>query len=206
MGSMRLRIPINDYDKVSVDTDYIKEKIKKLKSSGRDSFIEANDKKIGKIYVKFFAAGTASPSDLDMYLKKLRDTKGVKVDMIVVDYINLMCAPKGTNVDNNLYMKGKYLAEGLRAIGAKYEAPVITATQLAKDAWDATDITLQDIPESKAIAETADLLLGLIVTDELKLQNKVRIKLLKQRDGDFSKMYMTFHINPIYLSYDSESD
>lgn len=117
-----------------------------------------------------------------------------------------MCALKGLNIDNNLYMKGKNLAEGLRAIAAKYSAPVITATQLAKDAWDATDITLQDIPESKAIAETADLLLGLIVTDELKRDNTVKIKLLKQRDGDFSKMYLNFHINPIYLSYDSESD
>lgn len=206
IGSMRLRIPINDYDRLSIDTDYIKERIDRLKKSRQDSFVETEDKKVGKIFVKFFAAGTASPSDFDAYLKKLKETKGVDIDLIVVDYINLMCAPKGLNIDNNLYMKGKNLAEGLRAIAAKYSAPVITATQLAKDAWDATDITLQDIPESKAIAETADLLLGLIVTDELKRDNTVKIKLLKQRDGDFSKMYLNFHINPIYLSYDSESD
>lgn len=205
IGSMRLKIPINSYDKLSIDTDYIKERIDSLKLTG-NSIFEQNEKKVGKIFVKYFSAGVATPADLDNYLKKLEEAKGIKIDMIVVDYINLMSTPKASNIDNNLYMKGKFLAEGLRAMAAKYQAPLLTATQLAKDAWDAQDITLQDIPESKAIAETADLLLGLIVTDELKAQNKVRVKLLKQRDGDFSKMYLTFHINPMFLSYDLETD
>jgi hypothetical protein len=69
-------------------------------------------------------------------------------------------------------------------MGAKYKCPVITGVQVAKDAWNASDITLESVPESKAIAETSDFFC-IIRTEEMKRQNLFRFKLLKQRDGDF---------------------
>jgi hypothetical protein len=54
-----------------------------------------------------------------------------------------------------------------------------------KDAWNASDITLESVPESKAIAETSDTFFCIIRTEEMKRQNLFRFKLLKQRDGDF---------------------
>lgn len=203
LGSMRLKIPINKYDELSIDSDFIKSKIDALKNNKEDE-LSMFTKDIGKVMVKFFAAGTATVDHLEGYLKKLHDKKGVKPDFIVVDYINLMTTNKGTAIESNLYQKGKLLAEGLRAMAAKYNCPLVTVTQLAKDAWDANDITLQDIPESKAIAEACDLMLGLIVTDELKLEGKLRIKLLKQRDGDFSNSNAMFKINNDYLSYEDD--
>jgi hypothetical protein len=57
LGSMRLKIPINDYDTLSKDTDMIKKRIANLsKQEGGDIF----DKKVGKIITKFWAAGTAT--------------------------------------------------------------------------------------------------------------------------------------------------
>ncbi len=42
IGSMRLKIPINSYDKLSIDTDYIKERIDSLKLSS-DGLFEQNE-------------------------------------------------------------------------------------------------------------------------------------------------------------------
>ena len=200
LGAMRLQIPINDYDTLSKDTEMIKKRISSLSSqSGGDLF----EKKVGKIITKFWAAGTATVSDFDNYIQKLKEKRGIKIDMIVVDYITLIAATKGAIADN-LYTKGKSLAEGLRAIGAKWGAPVITGVQVAKDAWNSADITLESVPESKAIAETADTFFAIIRTEEMKRQNIFRFKLLKQRDGDFSRAQIKLNLNPTYLTLEND--
>ena len=201
LGAMRLRIPINEYDEFSKDTDYMKKRIDGLKntSSSGDIF----DKKVGKIISKFWAAGTATVSDFDNYIGKLYDKTGVKIHLIIVDYITLVAAPKGAGADN-LYSKGKNLAEGLRAIAAKYNCPVITGVQVAKDAWNSSDITLESVPESKAIAETADVFFAIIRNSEMKRQNLFRFKLLKQRDGNFSHEQIKVDLNPLYLTLEND--
>jgi len=200
LGAMRLKIPINDYDTVSKDTDLIKKKITALShSEGGDIF----DKKVGKIMSKFWAAGTATVADFDNYIQKLKEKRDIKIDLIIVDYITLVAAPKGLGADN-LYTKGKHLAEGLRALGAKYQCPVITGVQVAKDAWNSSDITLESVPESKAIAETADTFFAIIRTEEMKRQNLFRFKLLKQRDGDFLKSQIRINLISTYLTLEND--
>lgn len=200
LGAMRLKIPINDYDKYSRDDEFIRKKLASLGNGkqGGDLF----ENKPGKIFVKFWAAGTANVNDFDNYLEKLQQRRGVKIDMIIVDYITLIAPIRGTG--DSLYIKGKHLAEGLRAIGAKYQAPVITGVQVAKDAWNSADITLESVPESKAIAETADTFFAIIRTAEMKRLNLYRFKLLKQRDGDFLKSQIKLDLNPTFLTLEND--
>ena len=200
LGSMRLRIPINDYDNVSKDTETIKKKIDALKNVGG---VDLFENKVGKIITKFWAAGTATINDFDGYIQKLRDKKGIKIDLIIVDYITLISPMKGV-IGDNLYSKGKALAEGLRAMGAKYKIPVITGVQVSKDAWNANDITLEQVPESKAIAETADTFFAIIRTEEMKRQGFYRFKLLKQRDGDFLKSQIKINLNSTFLTLEND--
>jgi replicative DNA helicase len=201
LGAMRLRVPINDYDQVSKNTELIQAKIKNIGGikKGGDLF----DRKVGKIFTKFWAAGTAQVSDIDHYIEKLQQRKGLKIDLVIVDYITLIASPKGIGGDS-LYIKGKHLAEGLRAMGAKYKFPVITSVQVAKDAWGASDITLESVPESKAIAETCDTFFAIIRTEEMKRQNKYRFKLLKQRDGDFTRSQIHLELNPTFLILEND--
>lgn len=197
IGSMRLKIPINDYDHLSKDSDLIKRRIESLKTnSDMGSLFE---KKVGKIITKFWAAGTAQISDFDNYIQRLKEKKDIKIDLIVVDYIALIAAPKSSGGDN-LYTKGKFVAEGLRALATKWKCPLITAVQLAKDAWNSSDLTLESVPESKAIVETCDTFFGIIRTPEMQRQNLYRLKMLKQRDGDFSKAHIKINLNPTYLT------
>jgi len=200
IGAMRLKIPINDYDNASKDTELIKKKIASLKNTNSNDLFE---KKVGKVYTKFWAAGTATVGDIDNFVQKLKEKKGIKIDLLIVDYITLVAVLKGTAGDN-LYTKGKSLAEGLRAIGAKFKMPVITGVQVAKDAWNSNDITLEQVPESKAIAETADTFWAIIRTSEMKRQNLYRFKLLKQRDGDFLRSQVRLNLNPTYLTLEDD--
>jgi replicative DNA helicase len=200
LGSMALKIPINDYDNVSKDTELMKKKIRARVNATEDGLF---DKKVGRLVTKFWAAGTATVNDFDDYLHKLKEIAGINIGLIIVDYITLIAPVKGVGADS-LYIKGKHLAEGLRALGSKYNCPVITSVQVAKDAWNSNDITLQDVPESKAIAETADTFFAIIRTEDMKLQNLYRFKLLKQRDGDFLKSQVNLDLNTIYLTLEND--
>ena len=200
LGAMRLQIPINDYDEISKDTELIRKKLKNLGKSRQGGDLFNNS--VGKIFTKFWAAGTATVNDFDNYINRLQQRRGIKIDLIVVDYITLIAASKGAG--DSLYTKGKHLAEGLRALGAKYNVPVITGVQVAKDAWNSADITLESVPESKAIAETADTFWAIIRTSEMRRQNLYRFKLLKQRDGDFLKSQIRLDLNPTFLTLEND--
>lgn len=203
LGSMRLKIPVNDYDVISMDTEFMKKKIDSLKKSagnGNDLF----EKKIGKIYTKFWAAGTANVNDFDNFLQKLKERRGIDINLVIVDYLTLMVPPKSNGNGDTLYTKGKLLAEGLRALGAKWKLPVISALQVAKDAWNATNISLESVPESKAIPETADTFFAIIRNEEMKRQNLYRLKMLKQRDGDFLKSQIRINLNPVFLNLEND--
>lgn len=203
LGSMRLKIPINDYDTISRDSDYMKKRIEGFynNSDGGENIFE---KKVGKIYTKFWAAGTATVNDFDNYIQKLKDKKGIKINLVIVDYITLIAVGRNTSSDN-LYTKGKSLAESLRALASKWKVPVISGIQVAKGAWNSTDITLESIPESKAIAETADTFFAIIRTEEMKRNNLYRLKLLKQRDGDFSRSTIKLDLNTKYLTLENDT-
>lgn len=203
LGSMRLKIPVNDYDVISMDTEFMKKKIDSLKKSagnGNDLF----EKKIGKIYTKFWAAGTANVNDFDNFLQKLKERRGIDINLVIVDYLTLMVPPKSNGNGETLYTKGKLLAEGLRALGAKWKLPVISALQVAKDAWNATNISLESVPESKAIPETADTFFVIIRNEEMKRQNLYRLKMLKQRDGDFLKSQIRINLNTVFLNLEND--
>jgi len=202
LGAMRLKIDINQYDELSKDPTFIKNKINQIKNKGNGMF---NTDKPGRIFVKKFNTGDCSVLDIDNYINKLEETKNVNVDMILVDYINIMTVDDSSrDIKNNLYMKGKHLAEGLRYLADKFETVVITATQLDRAVWGASDVKLNDIPESKAIAETADSVWAIIRTPTMKKENKYKLKILKLRDGEHKEEQVRFDFNTKYLTIEND--
>jgi replicative DNA helicase len=185
LGSMTLDIPINKYDEISLDREYMNDKINAYRNQHLYDHTKAE---AGRMHTYFKSAGTALVSDFETVVEVNQNKYGIKYDLIFVDYITLIAPPSGQK--DNLYLKGKAIAEGLRALAAKYNLPVITAVQVSKDAWGNGDISLESIPESKAIPETADTFFAIIRTEEMKKHGKYKVKLLKQRDGDFSRQHI----------------
>lgn len=202
LGAMRLRIDVDEYDEISKDTTFIKNKINQLKNQGNGLF---NTEPPGKIFVKKFNTGDCTIVDIDNYLTKLEEAKGINLDLVAIDYINLMSVSKlNKDIANNLYLKGKHLAEGLRYVADKFNLALITATQVDRSVWGANDIKLQDVPESKAVAETADTFWAIIRNTEMKKHNKYRLKVLKLRDGDHKEETVIFDFHPKFLVIEND--
>jgi hypothetical protein len=200
MGSMRLKIPINDYDEKAEDGIFMKNKLNALKNMNGGLF----NSKPGKIIVKKYDTSACTITDLDNFVTKLEAQKAIKINMIIVDYINIMSIEKGLDFSNMLFLKGKHLAEGLRYLADKHNCCVITATQTDKSVWGANDIDLKSIPESKAIAETADSVWAIIRNSEMKKNNLYRLKILKMRDGEHKGEQVRFNFNTKFLIMEND--
>lgn len=203
LGAIRLRVNINEYDTKSKDKKFIQEKIKELKYRNAEATNSGDlfENPQGKMFVREFPAGSATVADLDALVKNLEEKKGIKLDMVVVDYLTIMSPDdrKGT-----LFTNGKQLSEGLRAIGQKHDICMVTAMQVAKENFGAGEIGLTDISESKAIVETADTMFGIIRTDNMRRENKYILKLLKLRDGGFTFEKAHFELNTQFLSIEND--
>ena len=200
MGAMRLKIPIDNYDKQAEDTIFMKNKLNALKSSNGGMF----KSKPGKIIVKKYDTGSMTVTDLDNFITKYEERKGIEINMVIVDYINIMGIEKGLDFSNMLFLKGKHLAEGLRYIADKHNVVMISATQTDKAVWGANDLDLKNVPESKAIAETADTFWGIIRNPEMKKNNLYRLKILKLRDGENAGEQISFDFNQTYLNIEND--
>lgn len=203
MGAMRLKIPIDQYDEISKDSMFMKQKINEVKQMTPSSALFDGGKP-GKLFIKKYPTSDCTVTDLENFIKRFEETKRIKIDVILIDYINLMSIEKGSMADSMLYLKGKHLAEGLRRIGDKYDICMITATQTDKSVWGASDINLDDIPESKAIAESADSVWAIIRNSQMKKENIYKLKILKLRDGEHHEEQIKFDFNNKYLTMDND--
>jgi hypothetical protein len=189
MGANLLDIKIEDYEKMSKKQDYIKNKLLNI-SNG---IIPP-----GQLHVKEFATSAASVPDVELYLRELEVAKGIKFQVIIIDYINILMNYRNPNSENT-YMKIKQIAEDLRAMAIRNNWLVITATQFGKQGWDSANVNMSDISESAALAHTVDVLLGIIQIPEMQIRNEYWLKLLKVRNGAGKNMKCKYNVQYSYM-------
>ena len=174
---------LEDYDRLVEDQSKVKKKIKQFRSS---SFFEP-----GKLRIKELPTGQGTVLDIERYIKEVEETMKYKVDVVIIDYINIMCNYRQPNSENT-YLKIKTLAEDLRGLAVKYDVLMITASQIGRGALDSSDINLTDVSESMGLMHTVDNCLGIIQTEDMRIGELIDgtavpyywMKILKIREGE----------------------
>ncbi len=174
IGSNLLNISMSEYDKKSANRDFIKRNLEKI---GRGLMPP------GKLFIKEFPTSQATILDIEAYLKTLEETQDHKVNVLVVDYINILANYRNPNTENT-YMKIKQIAEDLRALAVKRDMLVISATQINRGAWDSTEVKMENIAESAGLAHTVDVMYALIQDGMMHVNREYWLKVLKIRDGE----------------------
>lgn len=134
--------------------------------------------KDSRIIIKEFAPSTITPRSLEAFLTSICN-KGIQIDAIVLDYINLLTTSEG----NNSYEKVKYITEQVRSLTYLFKCPIITATQLTRSGFDTEDPDLTTISESIGLAATADFIASVYQLEGDNMSNKLRFGLMKNRWG-----------------------
>lgn len=131
-----------------------------------------------KILIKEFPPSTVSPAQIASYLQKLQQ-RGIKIDCLVLDYLNLMDVAKGTN----MYERIKYISEQLRAISYKFSIPVISATQVNRQGAKTENPSIDTISEGMSLAHTADCIFNIWQKDDEKDMGVINMGIAKNRFG-----------------------
>lgn len=204
MGANMLDINIDNYDAESKDVDKIAKKIREIQSTNFTPF--------GRLFIKEYPTSSCTTIDIENYIKQIQETLGFKVDVIVIDYINIMANYRNLNSEE-LYIKIKQISEDLRAIAVRQECLIVTATQTNRTAFDSNDINISSIAESAGLLHTADTILGIIQDADLRVDNKYLLKILKIRDGygknnklEMKIDYKKMRINETGILYTEDSN
>lgn len=159
------KIPLSQ---LKIDCDNLKQQIEQY----------ANEAPGAKIIIKEFPPATITCNHLKAFIKKLIQ-KGVKIDAIVLDYVNLLNSTQG----DSSYERIKSCTEQLRALSYTFNCPIISATQLNREGYSITDPGLKTISESIGLAMTGDVIMSIWQEDTDKELGVIKMGLMKNRFG-----------------------
>lgn len=175
IGSNLFNIDIAEYDSFANNEEKIAHAIDKLQY---ENFAQG----MGELYVKEFPTSQATVNDIDQYLKELEQIIHKHIDVVIIDYINIMCNYRNPNTENT-YMKIKQLSEDLRALAQRRDCLIISATQTNREGYDSTVMSMSSIAESGGLAHTADNIFGIIQDVDMRANNRYILQMIKVRDG-----------------------
>ena len=130
---------------------------------------------------------TAALSILELRAKARRLKNDVDIDMIIVDYLQLMQGPKGVE---SRQQEIATISRSMKALAKELDIPIVALSQLSRAVEQRTGSKrpqLSDLRESGAIEQDADVVLFLfrpwVYTREDEDEGKAEIIIAKQRNG-----------------------
>jgi replicative DNA helicase len=124
--------------------------------------------------------------------RRLQAERG-KLDLIVIDYLQLIEGAAGDNDDNRVQEVAK-ISGALKAIARELEVPVVAVSQLSRQIETrGTEPMLSDLRESGSLEADADLVMFLWQKDQQdRKDGLVRLKLAKHRNGPTADIDLHF--------------
>jgi replicative DNA helicase len=196
-------LPINNTVASLISSNFIKPNLNFYETNLNEEIESKNNIdtdnliKPGKLFIKEFPTSSLTPEELEIFIKNLEERKKIKIDVVVLDYMNIM---KSKNEkQDNLYMKIKQISEELRGIAVRNELCLVTATQVNRGGFEKEDISMASVSESTGSLHTADVVFGIIQTPELKANKKYKLKVLVTRRGANTGAIKEFNINYSFM-------
>ena len=134
---------------------------------------------VGKLIIKEYPTGSASVMTLRNHIEKLT-LKGFTPSLVIVDYADVM---KSSKAYDSLRHELKLIYTELRNLAVELQIPVWTASQANKDSSKADVVGLENLGESYAKAQVADVVLSISRKPMEKSTGSGRIFVAKNRAG-----------------------
>jgi len=158
-------------------------------------------KKSGQFQVKYMPSGKTT-NDLRAYLKEYEIKMGRKVDVLLVDYLDLLM-PIGKKISaENLFVKDKYVSEELRNLAMEKNCLFVTAAQLNRGAVEEVEFDHSHISGGLSKIQTADNVFGIFTSRAMRERGRYQIQLMKTRSssGVGQKIDLEFNIDSLRIT------
>jgi archaellum biogenesis ATPase FlaH len=164
-------------------------------------------KKSGTYQVKYMPSGKTA-NDIRAYLKEYEIKMDRKVDVLLVDYLDLLM-PMGKKISaENLFVKDKYVSEELRNLAMEKKCIFVTAAQLNRGAVEEVEFDHSHISGGLSKIQTADNVFGIFTSRAMRERGRYQIQLMKTRSssGVGQKIDLEFDIDSLRISDLAEED
>jgi len=169
--------------------------------------VSMEGKKSGAMQIKYMPSGKTA-NDVRAYLKELEVKTGRKVDVVLVDYLDLMM-PAGKKISaENLFVKDKYVSEELRNLAMEMNCIGVSASQLNRGAQQEVEFDHSHISGGLSKIQTADNVIGIFTSKAMKERGRYQIQFLKTRNsgGVGSKVDLAFDVDTLRITDCDDQD
>ena len=160
-------------------------------------------KKAGQYRVKAMPA-QSNVNDIRSYLKEVQIQTGIKVDFVMVDYLDLVMPVSVKVSPNDQFIKDKYVAEELRNLAKELGILLVTASQLNRTAVDEIEFDHSHIAGGISKINTADNVFGIFTSRSMRERGKYQIQCMKSRSstGVGQKIDLEYNIDTMRITDD----
>ncbi len=158
-------------------------------------------KRSGKFQVKYMPSGKTT-NDLRAYIKEFEIKIGQRVDVLLVDYMDLLM-PNGKKISaENLFIKDKFVSEELRNLAMEKQCVCVTAAQLNRGAVEEVEFDHSHISGGLSKIQTADNVFGIFTSRAMRERGRYQLQLMKTRSssGVGQKLDLEFNIDTLRIT------
>jgi archaellum biogenesis ATPase FlaH len=158
-------------------------------------------KKAGTYQVKYMPSGKTA-NDIRSYMKEYEIKMGRKIDILLVDYLDLLMPQSRKISAENLFVKDKYVSEELRNLAMEKQCVLVTAAQLNRGAVEEVEYDHSHISGGLSKIQTADNVFGIFTSRAMRERGKYQIQLMKTRSssGVGMKIDLDFDIDTLRIT------
>jgi archaellum biogenesis ATPase FlaH len=164
-------------------------------------------KKSGNLQVKYMPSGKTA-NDIRAYMKEYEVKLGHKIDVLLVDYMDLIMPLSKRISAENLFVKDKYVSEELRNLAVEKNCVFVTAAQLNRGAVEEVEFDHSHISGGLSKIQTADNVFGIFTSRAMRERGRYQIQLMKTRSssGVGMKIDLEFNIDTLRITDLDEQD
>ena len=158
-------------------------------------------KKAGNLQVKYMPSGK-NCNDIRAYLKEYQVKKGVKPDVLLIDYLDLMMPLSVKVSPSDLFVKDKYVSEEIRNLAMETQCVTVTASQLNRSAVEEIEFDHSHISGGLSKIMTADNVIGIFTSRAMKERGRYQIQFMKTRSssGVGQKVDLEFNVDTLRIT------
>ena len=158
-----------------------------------DLKVRMKGKGAGKFRVKQMTNGV-NANDIRAFVREYEINSDIKVDAILVDYLDLMMPISARVSPGDLFIKDKYVSEELRNLAVETGAILVTASQLNRGAVEEIEFDHHHIAGGISKIQTADNVIGIFTSNAMRERGRYQIQFMKTRSssGVGSKVDLKF--------------
>lgn len=182
-------------DAMLTDTS-TREVFKKLEDV--DLKVRMHGKKAGVLQIVQLPNGITA-NDILAWIREFQTQRKIKIDAILVDYLDLMM-PAGQKISvADLFIKDKVVSEELRNMVVSEQLLMATASQLNRSAVESVEFDHSMIAGGLSKIQTADNVFGIYSTPVMKERGRVQLQFMKTRSSSAVGQKLDLEFNPLTL-------